>query len=116
MIRAFTQRLGALFLKRQAFSTLNAPISRPFSSTPFSTPSSKTLPSSSEMDAPPKVLIEKCGVDDDSDEDDEDDMEDMLVQTPFGNTEWGGPMRGGRYPEPTRHGDWHQKGRCTDFE
>ena len=26
-----------------------------------------------------------------------------------------GPMRGGRWLEPTRFGDWEQKGRCTDF-
>ena len=29
--------------------------------------------------------------------------------------EWGGPTRGGSHPEPTRYGDWEQKGRCYDF-
>ena len=29
--------------------------------------------------------------------------------------EWNSPTKGGRMPEPTRHGDWHHKGRCTDF-
>lgn len=47
--------------------------------------------------------------------DDEDiEMEDMFCQTSKGK-EWGGPMRGGRYNEPTRFGDWERKGRCTDF-
>jgi len=50
------------------------------------------------------------------DDDDDNEYEEMFVETSFGDVEWGGPLRGGRYPEPTRHGDWHQKGRCTDFE
>eukprot|EP00631_Chrysoreinhardia_giraudii_P004210 CAMPEP_0197421758 /NCGR_PEP_ID=MMETSP1170-20131217/10942_1 /TAXON_ID=54406 /ORGANISM="Sarcinochrysis sp, Strain CCMP770" /LENGTH=141 /DNA_ID=CAMNT_0042949035 /DNA_START=43 /DNA_END=468 /DNA_ORIENTATION=+ len=45
---------------------------------------------------------------------DEDEMEDMFVDTAMGQ-EWGGPMRGGRHPEPTRFGDWERKGRVTDF-
>jgi hypothetical protein len=47
-------------------------------------------------------------------EEDVVEMEDMFVTTTMG-LEWGGPMRGGRYNEPTRFGDWEQKGRCTDF-
>ena len=44
----------------------------------------------------------------------EAEMEDMFCDTGMGK-EWGGPMRGGRMPEPTRFGDWERKGRCTDF-
>lgn len=47
-------------------------------------------------------------------EDDDDEMEDMFVDTHMGK-EWGGPMRGGKHPEPTRFGDWERKGRATDF-
>ena len=39
---------------------------------------------------------------------DEDELVD-LVNPETG--EWNGP----RGPEPTRHGDWHSKGRCSDF-
>lgn len=46
--------------------------------------------------------------------DDEDEMEDMFVDTAKGK-EWGGPLRGGRFPEPTRFGDWERKGRASDF-
>ena len=46
---------------------------------------------------------------------DEDDYEDMFVKTTFNNIEWGGPLRGGKMPEPTRFGDWERKGRCTDY-
>ena len=59
------------------------------------------------------VLLDKCGVDDE-DDDDEEDMEEMFVETPMG-LEWGGPTRGGRLAEPTIHGDWSRKGRCSDF-
>lgn len=59
------------------------------------------------------VILDKCGIDDD-DEDDDDDMEEMFIETPMG-LEWGGPTRGGRLAEPTMHGDWSRKGRCTDF-
>ena len=40
--------------------------------------------------------------------DDEDDYVDMVNPE---TGEWNGP----RGPEPTRYGDWSQKGRCTDF-
>ncbi|HEU0117984.1 MAG TPA: DUF1674 domain-containing protein [Alphaproteobacteria bacterium] len=33
------------------------------------------------------------------------------VKTPAKEKEIGGP----KGPEPTRYGDWEQKGRCTDF-
>ena len=39
----------------------------------------------------------------------------MFVKNEFNNIEWGGPLRGGRMPEPTRFGDWERKGRCTDY-
>ena len=39
---------------------------------------------------------------------DEEELVD-LVNAETG--EWNGP----RGPEPTRHGDWHSKGRCSDF-
>ena len=51
--------------------------------------------------------------DDDEDDDEEGIYVDMLDES-LG--EWGGPTKGGTRPEPTRHGDWHHKGRCTDFE
>jgi hypothetical protein len=80
------------------------------------------------------VLTAACG----EVEEDVTEMEDMFVSTTVG-LEWGGkrgrpkllcivflalivflcsdagPMRGGRFSEPTRFGDWEQKGRCTDF-
>ena len=60
-----------------------------------------------------------CGGDHDLDDDDEMEQEDMFVEPHesfvFRTMEWGGPRRGGRYPEPTRYGDWERKGRCTDF-
>ena len=49
------------------------------------------------------------------DEEDEDEYEEMFVKTEFNNIEWGGPLRGGKMPEPTRFGDWERKGRCTDY-
>ena len=39
----------------------------------------------------------------------------MFVKTEFNNIEWGGPLRGGKMPEPTRFGYWERKGRCTDY-
>tara|TARA_X000000950_G_C13826352_1_gene624206 strand:+ start:796 stop:915 length:120 start_codon:yes stop_codon:yes gene_type:complete len=39
----------------------------------------------------------------------------MFVKTIFNNIEWGGPLQGGKMPEPTRFGDWERKGRCTDY-
>ena len=48
-------------------------------------------------------------------EDEDNEYEDMFVKTAFQNIEWGGPLRGGRLPEPTRFGDWERKGRCTDY-
>ena len=50
-----------------------------------------------------------------NDEEDENEYEEMFVKTKFNNIEWGGPLRGGRMPEPTRFGDWERKGRCTDY-
>eukprot|EP00934_Nitzschia_sp_Nitz4_P007013 Nitzschia sp. Nitz4//scaffold36_size144017//97667//98283//NITZ4_003104-RA/size144017-snap-gene-0.197-mRNA-1//1//CDS//3329549510//7003//frame0 len=52
---------------------------------------------------------------------DDDDMEEeeMFVEadSSLGHdmAEWGGPRRGGRFPEPTRFGDWERQGRCSDF-
>ena len=50
---------------------------------------------------------------------DEMEQEEMWVDAhPSLSTdkrEWGGPTRGGRLLEPTRFGDWEQKGRCSDF-
>ena len=63
-----------------------------------------------------KTLTAACGdvPEEGADEEDEAEMEDMFCDTGMGK-EWGGPMRGGRMPEPTRFGDWERKGRCTDF-
>ena len=57
------------------------------------------------------ILTEKKELD----VDDDNEYEDMFVKTAFQNMEWGGPLRGGRLPEPTRFGDWERKGRCTDY-
>ena len=68
-----------------------------------------------------KVKVAACGdVDSDSDgDDDELEMEEMFVDAhpsfEHKMVEWGGPRRGGRFPEPTRYGDWERKGRCSDF-
>ena len=73
---------------------------------------------------PPKPAASVESHDDhvhDGGNDDEDEMEqeDMFVEPHesfvFRTMEWGGPRRGGRFPEPTRYGDWERKGRCTDF-
>lgn len=50
----------------------------------------------------------------DGKEEEEEEMEEMFVEGPMGR-EWGGPTRGGRLQEPTIHGDWQRKGRCSDF-
>jgi hypothetical protein len=74
---------------------------------------SSSSSSSSTDKVEEKVLINACGPVDQI-EDDEDELEEMFVQTEMGS-EWGGPTRGGRMPEPTRFGDWERKGRCSDF-
>ena len=51
----------------------------------------------------------------DGDDEDEEEDEDFVDYTDDTTGEWNGPTRGGRRPEPTRHGDWHIMGRCTDF-
>ena len=57
--------------------------------------------------------------DSEDDNDDEMEQEEMFVDAhesfEFQIPEWGGPRRGGRFPEPTRYGDWERKGRCSDF-
>ncbi|GMI51906.1 hypothetical protein TeGR_g485 [Tetraparma gracilis] len=63
--------------------------------------------------APEPILKDACGDLPEPGEDDED-LEEMFVDTPMGK-EWGGPTRGGRHAEPTMHGDWSRKGRCSDF-
>lgn len=56
------------------------------------------------------VRTSGCGdLDDDDEYDSDDDYVDMLNEE---TGEWGGP----RGPEPTRYGDWMQKGRTSDFE
>mmetsp|Transcript_22640 Transcript_22640/g.33424 ORF Transcript_22640/g.33424 Transcript_22640/m.33424 type:complete len:140 (-) Transcript_22640:329-748(-) len=63
-----------------------------------------------------KILRTECG---DVTEHQDEEMEEMFVDAFEGflhkDREWGGPTRGGRFPEPTRYGDWERKGRCTDF-
>ena len=49
---------------------------------------------------------------------DEVDAEDFVSVVNEDTLEWNGPGRdrkSGKYNEPTRFGDWEQKGRCTDF-
>ncbi|KAL7577642.1 hypothetical protein ACA910_015159 [Epithemia clementina (nom. ined.)] len=60
-----------------------------------------------------------CGPLPNTSDDDEEEQEEMFVD-PYdsfehSSKEWGGPRRGGRFPEPTRYGDWERKGRCSDF-
>ena len=57
-------------------------------------------------------LLNPLGEDDEDDE--ADFMIDMVSEGPSG-LEWGGPRKGGKFPEPTRYGDWEQKGRASDF-
>ena len=56
-------------------------------------------------------------VTDPMDEWDSEDEEDLVPMINPETGEWGGPTttRAGSWPEPTRYGDWEQKGRCTDF-
>ena len=69
------------------------------------------------FDTPKKEQTRACG--DVNDEDDEMEQEEMFVDADasfeHNKREWGGPRRGGRYPEPTRYKDWERKGRCSDF-
>jgi len=66
-----------------------------------------------------KVQLSACGTIDEDDDDMEMEQEEMFVEAHSSfehqSLEWGGPRRGGRFPEPTRFGDWERKGRCTDF-
>ena len=49
-------------------------------------------------------------------QEDNDDEIEMFTKGPSkGHLEWGGPTKGGKFPEPTRYGDWERKGRATDF-
>jgi ubiquinone/menaquinone biosynthesis C-methylase UbiE len=50
-----------------------------------------------------------------NEEEEEEEDEDFVDFTDPTTGEWNSPTKGGRMPEPTRHGDWHHKGRCTDF-
>jgi hypothetical protein len=89
-------------------------------SSPAEPPPTTISPSQPVTDESTKI---GCGSSNDSidkdDEEDEVEQEEMFV-TPhesfeFTGREWGGPTRGGRFPEPTRYGDWERKGRCSDF-
>lgn len=71
----------------------------------------RTLTAKPPIKLPENKLRPKAAAPDDVDE---DELEDMFVQGPKG-IEWGGPTRGGKFPEPTRYGDWERKGRVTDF-
>eukprot|EP00542_Grammatophora_oceanica_P015780 CAMPEP_0194033732 /NCGR_PEP_ID=MMETSP0009_2-20130614/6297_1 /TAXON_ID=210454 /ORGANISM="Grammatophora oceanica, Strain CCMP 410" /LENGTH=123 /DNA_ID=CAMNT_0038674451 /DNA_START=14 /DNA_END=382 /DNA_ORIENTATION=- len=54
-----------------------------------------------------KELLKACGTIEDDDE--EEEQEEMFVDADPNlglAREWGGPRRGGRFPEPTRFGDW----------
>ena len=62
-----------------------------------------------------KIIVQDAFDKKSEQEDEQDDYEDMFVQTEFNDTEWGGPLRGGKMPEPTRYGDWERKGRCSDY-
>jgi hypothetical protein len=67
-------------------------------------------------------LTASCGTTKDADNDADEEVveeEEMFVEphASFGvrTREWGGPRRGGRFPEPTRYSDWERNGRCSDF-
>mmetsp|Transcript_32736 Transcript_32736/g.49337 ORF Transcript_32736/g.49337 Transcript_32736/m.49337 type:complete len:137 (+) Transcript_32736:86-496(+) len=79
---------------------------------------SKSEDAGKEEDSEPKILKAACG-DVTENQDEEEEEEEMFVDAFEGfahkGREWGGPTRGGRFPEPTRYGDWERKGRCTDF-
>jgi len=68
----------------------------------------------SKPDEAVPIVKDACGLDEEDGDEDDDDMEEMFVETTMGR-EWGGPTRGGRMCEPTMHGDWSRKGRCSDF-
>lgn len=65
-----------------------------------------------------KEVTNACGDIPEAD-DEEMEQEEMFVDADASlgtdKREWGGPRRGGRFPEPTRYGDWERKGRCSDF-
>lgn len=44
-----------------------------------------------------------------------DDVEKPKDATPEPKVELPPEIGGPKGPEPTRYGDWEQKGRCTDF-
>ena len=74
---------------------------------------------SASPDFPKGEIKAACGTIPEENADEEEEQEEMFVD-PYeafehGGKEWGGPRRGGRFPEPTRYGDWERKGRCTDF-
>ena len=75
----------------------------------------RSASSASPAPAKDEKPLSACGDIDDDEDDDDEDMEMMYVRTDSDILEWGGPLRGGRLPEPTRFGDWERKGRCTDF-
>jgi hypothetical protein len=83
-------------------------------------PTSKTPSSTSTGNDKPSA---SCGTkndnDDDDDVDNEAEEEEMFVEPHASfavrTREWGGPRRGGRFPEPTRYKDWERNGRCSDF-
>jgi hypothetical protein len=62
-----------------------------------------------------------CGTKNDNNDDvDNEEEEEEMFMEPHASfavrtREWGGPRRGGRFPEPTRYKDWERNGRCSDF-
>ena len=47
--------------------------------------------------------------------DDETKTEGSVVEAPVSKPALPPEVGGPKGPEPTRYGDWEQKGRCTDF-
>ena len=75
---------------------------------------------STSPDFPKGEIKAACGTIPDENADEEEGEQEEMFVDPYeafehGGKEWGGPRRGGRFPEPTRYGDWERKGRCTDF-
>ena len=89
----------------------------PVTNSPLS-PAQETARKAADLAAslsiPQGVKTEACGIVKTEEEEEDDEYEEMFVETAAG-LEWGGPLRGGRLPEPVRFGDWERKGRCSDF-
>jgi hypothetical protein len=105
---------------RRLFEGTDSPPLQPTGITPASSSSSSSSNPTPSTSAGSDKPTASCGTTNDADNDAEDvEEEEMFVEphASFGvrTREWGGPRRGGRFPEPTRYNDWERNGRCSDF-